>query len=58
MVTITLLHTTSGHFSVGNPPAATMDVLDTKTIADLAEDRMSMRDLLKIEVAQPMAAAN
>ena len=37
---------------------AFMDVLDTKTIADLSEDRMSIRDLLKIDPAQPLAAAS
>jgi Rrf2 family iron-responsive transcriptional regulator len=37
---------------------AFMDVLDTKTIADLAEDRMGMRDLLNIETGQPLTAAN
>lgn len=37
---------------------AFMDVLDTKTIADLAEDRMNIRDLLKIDPTQPLAAAS
>ncbi|WP_153770711.1 iron-responsive transcriptional regulator RirA [Labrenzia sp. CE80] len=38
---------------------AFMDVLDTKTIADLSEDRPSLRNLLKIdEVDQKVAAAS
>lgn len=37
---------------------AFMEVLDTKTIADLAENRTDMRNLLKIEPRQPMAAAS
>ncbi|WP_417666370.1 Rrf2 family transcriptional regulator [Roseibium sp.] len=38
---------------------AFMDVLDTKTIADLSEDRSSLRHLLKIdELDQKVAAAS
>ncbi|MBD8878191.1 iron-responsive transcriptional regulator RirA [Roseibium polysiphoniae] len=38
---------------------AFMDVLDTKTIADLSEDRPSLRNLLKIdEIDQKVAAAS
>ena len=37
---------------------AFMDVLDTKTIADLAENRTDMRNLLKIEPRQAMTVAN
>ncbi|MEP0234371.1 iron-responsive transcriptional regulator RirA [Roseibium sp.] len=38
---------------------AFMDVLDTKTIADLSEDRPNLRNLLKIdEIDQKVAAAS
>jgi Rrf2 family iron-responsive transcriptional regulator len=36
---------------------AFMEVLDGRSIADLSEDRMGMRDLLKIDPTAPMAVA-